>query len=488
MESARILSAKPSEHRLDSDFVRDQLVARTLDVNGKRYQPDGEYVLYWMQSTHRLDENWALRAAIRTADRVNLPLVIHQGLDPTYPYAANRHHTFILQGARDTAQRAEALGLHYQFVLRRRRDDDRRVVDRMAARAYVVFTDLFPTAGVRERTQRFAERVSCRVLAVDSVCTVPSGALLKAEYAARTIRPKLAALLDQAIEPVEERPPRRAVSDALRASLRSLLDTEPLPLMTMTDHDIAREVATCEIDHTVVAVGTRGGSVSADARWQSFLTTALTGYADRRNEAADAEGTSGLSAYLHYGQIASARLVREARTSGAPTDSLNAFVQQVTTWRELSFNWCLRTPAYHALSSLPDWVQRTMQAHGGDARPVLYDLQTLENAQTGDALWNAAQRQLLTTGLIHNYPRMLWGKTMLLWTRDYEQARAWLYYLNDKYALDGRDANSVGGIMWCLGLWDRPWGNKPIWGGIRPMVTARATRKFDVPRYISRYS
>ncbi len=481
MESERSLSAKPSRHRLDSDFVRDQLVARTLDINGKRYQPDGEYVLYWMQSTHRLDENWALRAAIRTADRVNLPLVIHQGLDPTYPYAANRHHTFILQGARDTAQRADALGLHYQFVLRRRRDDDRRVVDRLAARAYVVFTDLFPTAGVRERTQRFADRVSCRVLAVDGVCTVPSGAFLKAEYAARTIRPKLAALLDQAIEPVEDRPPRRAVSDALRASLRSLLDTEPLELMAMTDHDIAREVATCEIDHTVGAVGTRGGSAAADARWQSFLTTALPEYADRRNEAGDAEGTSGLSPYLHYGQIASARLIREARSSGAATGSLNAFVQQVTTWRELSFNWCLRTPAYDALSSLPEWVQRTMQEHVRDARPVLYDLPTLENAQTGDALWNAAQRQLLETGLIHNYPRMLWGKTMLLWTPDYEQARAWLYYLNDKYALDGRDANSVGGIMWCLGLWDRPWGNKPIWGGIRPMVTARATRKFDVP-------
>ena len=231
------------QHDLDSDYVRDQLVARTVDLNGRRYNADGEYVLYWMQSTHRLDENWALRAAIRTANRLNRPLVIHQGLDPTYPHASARHHTFILQGAHDTARQAEQRGLYYHFVLRRKRDDDRRVVDRIAARAYVVFTDLFPTAGVRERSARFADRASCRVLAVDGACTVPSGVFPTAEYAARTIRPKLAKLLDSAIEPVRESVPVVAVSAALRASLRDVLQTEPLPLLTMTDADIARAVA-----------------------------------------------------------------------------------------------------------------------------------------------------------------------------------------------------------------------------------------------------
>ncbi len=480
-------ASPPTPHDLDSDYVRDQLVARTVDCNGKRYHPDGEYVLYWMQSTHRLEENWALRAAIRAADRVNLPLVIHQGLDPTYPYAADRHHTFILQGARDTARHAAASGLHYQFVLRRKRDDDRRVVDRLAARAYLVFTDLFPTAGVRERTQRFADRVNCRVLAIDSVCTVPSGTFTHAEYAARTIRPKIARLLDHAIEPVIDRPPRVPLPDALRRSLHDTIGSAPLDIGGMSDEDIAREVAACEIDHTVPAVDTTGGSVAANARWQQFLQHDLPDYATRRNEAGDAEGTSGLSPYLHYGQIPSARLVREARARGVATESLDAFVQQATTWRELSFNWCLRTPNFASLEALPDWIRRTMAEHVHDARPVLYDLDTLEQARTGDALWNAAQRQLVDTGLIHNYPRMLWGKTMLLWTPDYEQARAWLFHLNDKYALDGRDPNSVGGIMWCLGLWDRPWGNKPIWGGIRPMVTSRAKFKFDVGRYVARY-
>jgi deoxyribodipyrimidine photo-lyase len=481
-------------HALDSDFVRDQLVPRTLDLNGKTYHPDGEYVLYWMQSTHRLDENWGLRAAIRSANRVNLPLVIHQGLDPTYPHASDRHHTFILQGARDTARHAARLGVHYQFVLRRRRDDDRRVLDRLAARAYVVFTDLFPTAGVRERTERFAERVPCRVLAIDSVCTVPSGTFTKPEFAARTIRPKIAKLLDVALEPVRDEVPRVALTDRLRISLRDTITAGgglvPLPIGDLSDGEIAREVAACEIDHTVPAVAQRGGSVAALARVAAFLRGGLRHYDEQRNEAGNGEGTSRLSPYLHYGHVASARVIREARAArgaaGASAEDLEAFVQQVTTWRELSYNWCVRTRAFDQLSALPDWIQRTMAEHAADPRPQLYGLEDLENATTGDRLWNASQHELVTQGIIHNYPRMLWGKTMLLWTESYEQARTWMFHLNDKYALDGRDPNSVGGIMWCLGLWDRPWGNKPVWGGIRPMVTHRAKMKFDVEGYIAR--
>lgn len=477
-------------HALDSEYVRDQLVPRTVDLNGKAYNPDGEYVLYWMQSTHRLDENWGLRAAIRTANRVNRPLVIHQGLDPTYRHASDRHHTFILQGARGTARHAEQLGLHYQFVLRRQRADDRRVVDRLAARAYTVFTDLFPTAGIRERSERFAARVPCRVFAVDSVCTVPSGVFVKPEFAARTIRPKLAKLLDHAIEPVHDDLPRVAVTEALRASLRETIAAggglAPLPIASMSDEALAAEVAACEIDHAVRAVALTGGSAAAAARFARFLADGLRNYDTQRNEAGNGDGTSRLSPYLHYGQIASGRMIREARAAGAAAADLEAFVQQVTTWRELAFNWCVRTRDFDQLAALPDWVQRTMAEHANDPRPQLYDLDDLETATTHDRLWNASQHELVSQGIIHNYPRMLWGKTILLWTESYEQARTWMFHLNDKYALDGRDPNSVGGIMWCLGLWDRPWGNKPVWGGIRPMVTHRAKMKFDVEGYIAR--
>lgn len=482
-------------HPLGSDFVRDQLVQRTLDLNGRTYNPEGEYVLYWMQSTQRLEENWALRAAIRTANRINRPLLIHQGLDPTYPYASDRHHTFILQGARETAQRAEAMGLPYQFALRSRRDGDRRIVDRLAERAYVTFTDLFPTAGVRERSERFASRARCRVLAVESSCTVPHGLFERAEYAARTIRPKIARLLAHALEPVDaitapvhaDARPRCTMSRATRDIVAELTGDAVLPIATMSDDDIAIAVAACEIDHTVPAVSTRGGRHEARLRLVAFVDGALPRYAARRNEASDDDGTSGLSPWLHHGQLSAAEVARAARESAADPASVTAFLEQVTVWRELAYNWCIRTRAHSDLASLPSWAQASMAAHAGDPRPALLDLATLEGARSGDALWDAAQRQLVTTGLIHNYPRMLWGKTALLWTPSYEDARTTLFHLNDKWALDGRDPNSVGGIMWCFGLWDRPWGNKPVWGGIRPMVTHRGRLKFDVEAYVRRH-
>ena len=160
-------------HSLDSDFVREQLELRAVPL-AKRAPVAGDYVLYWMSSTQRFEENWALRFATREADRLGLPLLIHHGLDPSYPYASDRVHSFVLQGARELALRARELGLTYRFALRRRRNDDRRVVDRIASRAALIVTDLFPAAGVLERTLRFADRVACRVVMVDSVGIVPA--------------------------------------------------------------------------------------------------------------------------------------------------------------------------------------------------------------------------------------------------------------------------------------------------------------------------
>ena len=79
---------------------------------------------------------------------------------------------------------------------------------------------------------------------------------------------------------------------------------------------------------------------------------------------------------------------------------------------------------------------------------------------------------------------MLWGKSVLLWTRRYKHALEHLIHLNNKYALDGRDPSSYGGIQWCFGKFDRPWFDKPVWGVIRPMSLARAREKFDAEAYM----
>ena len=467
-------------HPLDSQFVADQLALRIAVANSVRTQPEGEYVLYWMQSTHRLEENWALRHAVLEADRLGKPLLIHQGLDPTYEHANDRIHTVILENARTLHRRAAKLGLRYQFVLRRRRDDDRRVVDRLAARAVMVVTDRFPTAGIAERTARFAERAPCRVVAVESHAIVPSGAFVKEEYAARTIRPKIAKLLELALEPVEDRAPRKALPDSIWKSL----DVDRLDLAKL---DVAAEVARCEIDHAVPAVPFKSGVHGARARLAAFCADGLAQYSERRNEPSDTDGSSRLSPYLHFGQISAAEVLRTVRAAGH-TESAAKFQDELVTWRELALNFCLRNPNYGKLRGLPDWVHRTMDEHKDDPREVIYSLEQLERAETHDELWNAAQRELVRTGYMHNVTRMLWGKSVLLWTKRYKHALDHLILLNNKYGLDGRDPSSYGGIQWCFGKFDRPWFNKPVFGVMRPMSLARAREKFDADAYIRMFS
>lgn len=474
---------RSSLHPLTSQFVRDQLSLRGVRANDKRTQPEGDFVLYWMQSTQRLEENWALRFAILEADRLNKPLVIHQGLDPTYEHANDRIHSFILHNARELAARAGAMGLHYHFVLRRRRGDDRRVVDRLAARAALVVTDRFPTCGIAERTQRLAGRVNCRVVAIESHAVVPSGAIGKEEYAARTIRPKLLQLLPLALEEVEERLPRRTVTPSLAASLHDTLGVEPLDLSSA---NLAAEVASCEIDHTVPAVSLLSGRDASRARLHAFCDGALARYDERRAHPNDPDGSSRLSPYLHFGQIAAAEVARTV-LSTPHSEQAEKFIDELITWRELALNFCLRNAEYRTLAGLPEWVHRTMTKHAGDAREATYSLGDFERAATHDELWNAAQRELVLTGAMHNVVRMLWGKTVVLWTAHYADALAWLLHLNNKYALDGRDPSSYGGVQWCLGKFDRPFYDRPVMGVIRPMSLKRAREKWDTTRYIRRW-
>ncbi|GAC1658811.1 MAG: deoxyribodipyrimidine photolyase [Gemmatimonadaceae bacterium] len=466
-------------HPLGSPYVRDQLAMRTVLANDRRAQPEGEYVLYWMQSSHRLEENWALRLATLEADRIGRPVVIHQGLDPTYEHASDRIHTFVLEGAREIARRSRTLGYHYQFTLRHQRSEDGLEVERLAARAYLVVTDLFPTAGVLERTQRLAARAPCRVVMVDSAGVVPSALFPREEYAARTIRPKLARALELYLEPVADRPPKKAPSAALIASL-------DVPTLDLERCDLREEVARCEIDHGVAAVPQVGGQTTARARLAAFVSGGLSQYRERRREPVDENGSSRLSPYLHFGHIAAAEVVRAVRRQGPPAE-VEAYLDEMVTWRELALNFCLRNRSYASLEALPDWARRSMDQHEHDPRGAIYSLLQLEQAETEDALWNAGQRELLATGTMHNAVRMLWGKSVVVWTKRYADALRHLLYLNDKYALDGQDPNSYANILWCFGKFDRPFAPRSVWGTIRPMSLARAREKFDADGYATRW-
>ena len=159
-------------------------------------------------------------------------------------------------------------------------------------------------------------------------------------------------------------------------------------------------------------------------------------------------------------------------------------MEEIIVRRELSYNFTKFNEKYDSLECLPNWVQKTMREHIDDNRAPIYSLEQLERGETYDELWNAAQREMMETGEMHNYVRMLWGKNVIGWTKSYEEAFAILEHLNNKYCLDGRNPNSYAGILWCFGKHDRPWMERPVFGTIRYMTSGSTGKKFNSKQYI----
>jgi deoxyribodipyrimidine photo-lyase len=265
----------------------------------------------------------------------------------------------------------------------------------------------------------------------------------------------------------------------------------------------AASMAEFPIDHGVGIAPMAGGAIAAEQRLETFLDSQLPTYDESRNHP-DQDATSGLSPYLHFGHLSAheefAEIMRREKWSPARLAdkvtgcshgwwgvdaSAESFLDQRVTWRELGFNMCSHRDDFAQYESLPDWARKTLAEHADDPREFVYSLDELERAETHDPLWNAAQRQLVREGKIHNYLRMLWGKKILEWSASPEESLAVMIELNNKYALDGRDPNSYSGIFWTLGRYDRAWGpERPIFGKIRYMSSANTARKLNVKRYL----
>ncbi|HWA58587.1 MAG TPA: FAD-binding domain-containing protein, partial [Gemmatimonadales bacterium] len=196
---------------------------------------------------------------------------------------------------------------------------------------------------------------------------------------------------------------------------------------------------------------------------------------------------SRLSPWLHFGNLSIHEILLAAREAG-PEAQYARFLDEALTWREVSHNFCHFNPKHRTVEGIPRWAREQLAAHESDPRPELYTLEEMEQARTGSELWNAAQRSYLRDGWMHNYMRMLWGKAVLMWTRNAAECLGVLEHLNNKYSLDGRDPNSYGGIMWTFGKFDRPFYPRPIYGNIRYQSLRAAEKKFDVRAYVGRYA
>jgi deoxyribodipyrimidine photo-lyase len=472
-------------------------------VNDAPTRADGEFVLYWMIAYRRTRSNFALQRAAEWASELAKPLVVLEAVRCDYPWANDRLHRFIIDGMADNARRLASSGAFYYPYVEPERGTGKGLLQALASRACVVVTDEFPAFFLPHAVAGAAKRLSVRLERVDSVGLLPMRVADRVFTTAHSFRLFLQRRLPEDLEELPEANPLGRLGVPSLTSLPEEVTRRwpPSGVHLPTRNSVV--VRTMPIDHSVPVVDVRGGASAAEAALRDFVESRLPRY-DRDRNHPDEDGTSGLSPYLHFGHLsahevftgvmkaegwsaARLSLPADGRRRGwwGARESAEAFLDQLLTWRELGFNFCHRRDDYDRFESLPDWAQRTLNEHARDARPCIYSLDELEAAATHDEVWNAAQRQLLREGRVHNYTRMLWGKKILEWTPGPREAIAAMIHLNDKYALDGRDPNSYSGIFWCLGRYDRPWGpERPIFGKVRYMSSKNATRKLKMNVYI----
>ncbi len=475
-------STKPdSLHRLDC--LPPHLSERAYLKASGRPDHEGKYVVYWTHHALRTDENPALDVAVLLASELKLPLLVYQGLSEAYRFASDRHHTFILEAARELARNYAQLGITYALHVEREGARNPRLAQLVKSAAILV-TDDFPIEATKHWTERLAKANWCPIVLVDTACVVPTRLVGKAHDRAFAFRDATAKLYFERVD----RPWPARVEKVLQAVLpfKSLRLAEDVSEGTdfsekSSVQTIADIVSQCAIDHSVGPVtDTRGGSEAGYARWNAFRRNGLRGYAKRRNQI-EIDGVSRMSAYLHYGMVSPFRIAREASEDGA-----EKYLDELLIWRELAYAFCYYRADLESDASLPSWAVSTLSKHVNDARTCL-SWETLARAKTGEPLWDAAQRSLLKHGELHNNVRMTWGKAILEWSADHREALRRLIDLNHRYALDGRDPASYGGILWCLGQFDRPFQpEQPILGSVRGRPLSEHESRINIDNYIKK--
>lgn len=478
---------------------------RVRSCNPAPVNPDGEYVLYWMIAYRRPGWNFALQRAVEHAQSLGKPLIILEALRVDYPWACDRLHRFILDGMLDNLQHFKSYPVRYYPYVEPLPGAGSGLVEALAASACVVVTDDFPCFFLPHMVRAAAKRIPVQLEKVDSNGILPirtPESVFKTAYSFRRFLQKnLHAHLTEfpLDDPLQVKLP--IAGDLSDAITRRWPELDAVALSAE-----AALQSKLPIDHNVPCVSESGGFVQGMHQTRVFLDTKLSEYEENHSHPDD-EASSHLSPWLHFGHVSTHFIFRElAADAGWAAEDLpktgngsrqgwwqlsssaEAFLDELITWRELGFNMCAHQQDYDQYCSLPEWARVTLGQHAADKRQHLYTLSQFEAAQTHDEVWNAAQRQLLSEGRVHNYMRMLWGKKILEWSASPQEALSIMLELNNKYALDGRDPNSYSGIFWVLGRYDRPWGpERPIFGKIRYMSSQSTQRKLRISDYLHRY-
>lgn len=474
--------------------------ARVPRRNSLPVNEAGRYVFYWMTASRRTRYNAALDRAVEWARRLDQPLLVLEALSVDYPWASDRLHRFVLEGMEDNRRAFERAGVTYLPFVEQDPGAGGGLVSALARDSCVMVVDDHPGFIYPDLLAAAARLAPVALESIDSCGLFPLALVPREYHRAHGIRRFFHRTVLDGLPPL----PRREPLDGLQPEAAHV-PAEVLTRWPMSAAPLETDLSRLPIDHGVPVAPIRGGPRAASTCMATFFENGLDRYASDRSHP-DRSAESGLSPYLHFGHLSSAEVVdwllrRESwapdrldpdsvgRRSGfwGMSEGAEAFIDQIVTWRELCFNTAFHNPNFWRFESLPNWARLTLGQRESDSRDAQYSMARLEEARTHDEVWNAAQRELRDQGQLHGYMRMLWGKRILEWSDTPLVAFSRMVTLNNRYALDGRDPNSYGGIGWVFGRYDRPWGPKrPIFGSVRYMSSLRARQKLDMEHYLRR--
>ncbi len=439
----------------------------------------GDYVLYWMQQSQRARWNHALEYAVARANKLGQPLLVCFGLTEAFPEANLRHYTFMLEGLREVGLALHRRGIAFTV----QRGDPAEVALRLGRRASLIVCDRGYLALQKAWRQQLAGSARCAVVQVESDVVVPvNAASHKAEFAARTLRPKLRRLWPKYLREVRTVPVMSPGLSRVPPGLDWRNPEAILRRLRIDSRNRSELIARFRPPRNI----SRGGTSEAEKVFRRFCCRLLRTYKEHRNQPQTCS-VSHMSKYLHFGQVSPLWLALEVRKhSEAGRINIDSYIDELLVRRELSINWVEFTPHYERYDALPRWARETLAKHARDRRPHLYSRAQLEAAETHDPYWNAAMNEMRYTGYMHNHMRMYWGKKILEWSPTPEEAHATALALNNKYFIDGRDPNSFANVAWIFGLHDRPWPERPIFGKVRYMNARGLERKCDIAAYLKR--
>lgn len=436
-------------------------IDRIIKGNEQSILVDGAYVLVVLNRALRSEDNPVIDAAIAHANQLNLGILVYSEVDETVDYACERIFYFILGAYRELAIALEKKKIKCVQVIRKAEEED--TLQLLTSKAAVIYTDEDYTHWDRAKIQRILDIACQTVFLVDASRLVPTRQLppnLKTTPEFRKAHNKLRDTYFAQYKAVNE-------EQLVIAAIKDL----PIEhnFAHYSDHDLENLLKQCNINHDIkISALHPPTQAEINQRLAIVKTKIVAKYKWIRNNPALEYSTSQLSPYLHFGMISPQQVLAAIKSSDIPKSYTWKFRDELLTWREWFHYQAFYNLNLHCYDFLPDDAKETLLDHTDDPRPDLCSFEDIIQGRTSDRTWNAAQREWLNTGWLHNNLRMYWAKQIIRFTKTPQQAWDIACYLNDHISLDGCDPATYGSIRWAFGDGKPGYSEKPIYGKVSP--------------------